>query len=57
MRVKIIYDKSVDSGFNPGDSQMLDEELAADVVKTGDAHYETPPKPAKKQRGTAHDDD
>ena len=49
MRVKVIYDKSCTNGMNAGDSAMLDADAAAKVVKTGEAHYETAPKPTKKK--------
>ena len=50
MKVKVIYDKATDDGFNPGDSAMLEEPRAAVVVKNGDAHYETPPKSKRKRK-------
>jgi len=43
-KVKVIYDRSTKSGFNQNDSAVLDIEEARAVVKSGDAHYESPPK-------------
>ena len=48
LTVKVIFDKSVD-GFNPGDTAMLSTVKAGEVVKSGDAHYETPPIPKGKK--------
>jgi hypothetical protein len=51
-KVKVIFNKSTKSGFNQNDSAMLSEKDAADVVKSGDAHYESPPiKKTKSHKG------
>ena len=50
-KIKVIFDKSTKSGFNPGDSAMLEPGHAAEVVKSGDAHYDKPPaKPKAKAK-------
>ncbi len=62
MKTKVIYNKSTPSGFNLGDSAMLEEEEAAKVVEAGDADYEVapappPPTPSKPEVTEEEQDD
>lgn len=49
-KLKVIYRRSTKSGFNNGDSRMLEPDEAAKVVHTGDAYYEKPLKPKSKEK-------
>ena len=49
-KVKVIYDRSTNTGFNRFDSAMLEPAEAAKVVKSGDAHYEKLPKSKSKEK-------
>ncbi len=48
-KIKVIYDRACD-GFNPGDSALYEEAQASKVVKSGDAHYATPPKSKSRKK-------
>lgn len=49
MKVKIIYDRVVE-GFNPGDAAHYEKKEAAEIVKSGVAHYEEKPKQRQEEK-------